>query len=784
MRIQRVLKIGICFFASAATFPLAAVAGTVAWYHFSEMVPGAASTASTVFENSANNGVMQAYPATTVNERRTDLVGVAAWPEKMLLCDGTNGIDVVNSGGCGFYLNTDVGIVKVPDVSVIAETDNGDSVEKSFTMEFFMQCLSLPTNPTSTGNNQPTTRTVLSRTSSGGAWWKLMTNNGAFKFHASSDSTMSENWSFNIGNAANIRKWHHFAVTYDASTRTYAFYADYVKIFSKQLVAKLAVGDAPIVLGGSTQSSSVYGGGIGNKGTSSLADVNFMVDEFRISDAVLAPQEFMGWKLASKSDVVVRLGFDDLSDAGLDTFPLPLGWNSASHPAVNKATVSVNSGAIAAATSADEAVAVVHDGIRDEGDDNFGALVLSGNESRQSAKITIPETGLTTSGFTAETFVKFNPDNYVFSGDSGYLFEASGSWYVRFLAGGGVQGSVGGSQFVFVNKGYWGSPAEGKNIDGNWHHVAFVYDPSAATKCSLYIDYVYVGGTATALSAAADGTLNIAGSHWDSKTGVFGDALLDEVRVTRRALNPWEFQRGDWISGPTMLWADFDGAVAQTPTVSPFYAAGISDVTVAERSPACVGGVPSQTTETTGNAVVNAANTASLRFDGHGYVWFKNPAVLSPELTVEMFVKNRCAGRAGLVALYDGNVVDDAIWGLELDTDGSTPVFVVGAGGSQTRVAFTGATIDARWHLVSLVLRTPDEGNSTVKLFVDGTLVSTQNLPVRIRQTCTTPRVWLGRATSGSAFSGMMDELRISEGELSFDDMMQMVRSGFVIICR
>lgn len=783
MRIQRVLKIGICFFAAAATFPLAAVAGTVAWYHFSEMVPGAASTASTVFENAANNGVMQAYPATTVNERRTDLVGVAAWPEKMLLCDGTNGIDVVNSGGCGFYLNTDVGIVKVSDVSVIAETDNGDSVEKSFTMEFFMQCLSLPTNPTSTGNNQPTTRTVLSRTSSGGAWWKLMTNNGAFKFHASSDSTMSENWSFNIGNAANIRKWHHFAVTYDASTRTYAFYADYVKIFSKQLVAKLAVGDAPIVLGGSTQSSSVYGGGIGNKGTSSLADVNFMVDEFRISDAVLAPQEFMGWKLASKSDVVVRLGFDDLSEAGLDTFPLPLGWNSASHPAVNKATVSVNSGAIAAATSADEAVAVVHDGIRDEGDDNFGALVLSGNESRQSAKITISETGLTTSGFTAETFVKFNPDNYVFSGDSGYLFEASGSWYVRFLAGGGVQGSVGGGQFVFVNKGYWGSPAEGKNIDGNWHHVAFVYDPSAATKCSLYIDYVYVGGTATALSAAADGTLNIAGSHWDSTTGVFGDALLDEVKVTRRALKPWEFQRGDYVPGPTLLMADFDGGegLVYTPVISSLTSSGFNGDT----HPAQDGAIPFPQTVTGDKTVVNESNTASMLFSAQGYVLFANPSVLAPELTVEFFVKNKSSGKAGLIALYDGNSVSDAIWGLELDTDGQTPVFVVGQGGSQTRVAFAGVALDRRWHHVAVVMKTPDEGTSTIKLLLDGENVSTQTLPVRIRQTCATPRVWLGRATDNSAFRGYMDELRISEGELSVDDLMQMKkRNGLVLVFR
>lgn len=769
---------------AATLLPPLLHAGTVAWYHFSEIVPGETSGTSTIFENSANPGVMQAFPATTVNENRAHLTGVASWPEKMMLCDGTNGTDVVNSGGRGFYSNSDVGIVKVSDVSALAETENGDSVEKSFTMEFFMKCLSLPTNPTSTGNNQPTTRTVLSRTSSGGAWWKLMTNNGAFKFHTSSDSTMSENWGFSIGSAANIRKWHHFAITYNASTRTYSFYADYVKIFSKQLAAKLAVGDAPIILGGSTQGNSVYGGGIGNKGTSSLADVNFVADEFRVSDAVLAPQEFVGWKLASKADVAIRLGFDDLSEAGLDSFPLPLVWNSASHPAATKATISINSGASATTTTADEAVAVVHDGIRDEGGDNFGALALAGNESHQSAKITIPETGLTTSGFTAETFVKFDPDNYVFSGDSGYLFEASGSWYVRFLASGGVQGSVGGNQFVFVNKGYWGSPAEGKNIDGNWHHVAFVYDPSAATKCSLYIDYVYVGGTATALSDAADGKLNIAGGHWDTTTGVFGDALLDEVKITRRALKPWDFQRGNWISGPTLLWADFDGALGQTPTISPFYAEGISDVTIAERSPACVGGVPAQTTETTDKAVVNDDNTASMRFDGHGYVWFKNPAVLASELTVEMFVKNRCASSAGLIALYDGNSVNDAIWGLELDANGQTPVFVIGSGASQTRVAFTGTTLDSRWHHVALVISTPDSGDSTVKLLVDGALAATRSLSVRIRQTATTPRVWLGRATNGAAFTGLIDEVRISEGELASGNMMFLQEGATVLYVR
>ena len=141
-------------------------------------------------------------------------------------------------------------------------------------------------------------------------------------------------------------------------------------------------------------------------------------------------------------------------------------------------------------------------------------------------------------------------------------------------------------------------------------------------------------------------------------------------------------------------------------------------------------------------------------------------------------------GAAGMIALYDGNSVNDAIWGLELDTDGATPVFVVGAGVSQTRVAFTGAALDARWHHLAFVMTTPDDGNSTVKFFLDGELVSTQNLSVRIRQTSTTPRVWLGRATNNVAFSGYMDEVRISEGELSAGDMMLMKRNGLSIVFR
>ncbi len=770
--------------ASSATALCASnlLANTVAWYHFSEMEPGEASTAETVFENSANPGVMRAVPATTVNERRTDLVGTDAWPEKMVLSPASNGADVGNSG-LGFYIGTDLGIVKVSDgIGSLAETDGDASVEKSYTMEFFMQCLSLPTNPTSTGNNQPTTRAVLSRTSSGGAWWKLLINNGAFKFHASTDNSMTENWSFSIGNAANIRKWHHFAVTYDASTRTYSFYADYTKIFAKQLAAKLPVGDAPIVLGGSTQSSSKYGGGIGNKGTATLSDVNFLVDEFRISDEVLQPSQFMGWKLASDSDVAAHIRFDAAATAGLEMFPLAVGWNSAAHPTA-KTAESVNSGAVASTTTVNMAVATVHDGIRDAGAANSGALSLVANASNQGARYAIPGAGLESGDFTAEAFVKFDPDNFAFSDDSGYLFEAKDSWSVRFMAGGAVQGNVGGSQFAYINKGYWGAPEEGKNVDGNWHHVAFVRDSAAGT-LSLFIDYINMGGTTAALPPAGDGKIYISGAHWNTTQYTLGTALLDEVKVTRRALKPWEFLRGNFIAGPTLLWADFDegDGLAQSPVVTPFHSSQIASGSGG--APSRSGSVPAQTTETIGNEVVNDANVASMGFPAAGYVWFRNPAVLAPELTIELFVKNRCDGKAGLVALYDGNTVDDAIWGLELDTDGKTPVFVDGAGGSQTRIAFSGAALDSKWHHVALVLKTPASGNSSVKLLVDGESKGEQTLSKRIRQTATTPRVWLGRATNGAAFSGNIDELRISEGELSAVDMMALQKNATIMVFR
>jgi hypothetical protein len=490
----------------------------------------------------------------------------------------------------------------------------------------------------------------------------------------------------------------------------------------------------------------------------------------------------MGWKLASESGVAVKLGFDDLSTAGLDMFPLALGWNSAAHPVVNQAVINVNSGASATATTADESVAVVHDGIRDEGCENFGALALVGNESHQSARISVPAAGLTDTGFTVETFVKFDPDNFLFPDNNvGYLFEVSGSWNVRFWSSSGAISWTVGDNTSWVNKGYWGNPPEGKNVDGDWHHIAFVYDAAASTS-TFYVDYKSQGSKSGALSLAADGKLYIAGGHWNTTTGIFGDALLDEVKVTRLALKPWEFQRGDNIVGPTLLWADFDdgSGLDFEPVISPFTSSSFNGTP----HPAQNATVPAQTTETVGKDVLNTANTASMRFNNAGYLYFATPAVLAPEVTVEMFIKNQSTGAAGMIALYDGNSVNDAIWGLELDTDGATPVFVVGAGVSQTRVAFTGAALDARWHHLAFVMTTPDDGNSTVKFFLDGELVSTQNLSVRIRQTSTTPRVWLGRATNNVAFSGYMDEVRISEGELSAGDMMLMKRNGLSIVFR
>ncbi len=725
---------------AASASATALFAGTVAWHHFNEL-PDAAGNgvkANTTFENAVNPGTFDGI-ADSVNSDGFSggdwaVKSSDAWNSSMLVTDPVTGAKFENGKALTFGWaagSAGPGVVRIPDTGSALPTAN-------FTVEFFIRL-----------DSAGSQRVLVSRgnyAANGYYWYLEVTAANKLQFYVANGGAVQVANNNQTGNVSfNDGKWHHVAIR-RAGGAYWAAYLDYA------VAAVLQPGAANDFLVGK---EIVLGRmpGIGTAGISGCP-----LDELRISDTGLDPAQMLGFverDYTVADGAVSHLRFDAVSG-----YVVPATFDWAKHPSSKATIVSATGGTVALQNA--NAVATANNGARTQGAADRGSLLFSGDATTHaSGYLTIPGASSALAGsFTVETFFKTTGAPFGGGMDSGYLFDAAGKWRVRFLASNGAMQVLDGWNSVGMVSGC---------CDGQWHHMAFVYDAEAKVGL-IYLDYVlkstienWTLGEPTTLAA---GGLSSA-SNGDY---TFGDLALDELRVTARTLSPVEFVTSEYVAGPTLFHAGFDNDLSVVPesALSPDgvasgstgYAMGAgSDVRLADKT------------------VLKADNPSSLSFVSGASVAFSAPLACVPTNTVELFV-NPLAVESGatLVALF-GGAPSSAICSLGFASDGETLVFrTPGQSDSSTGCAVKSGS----WHHVALVIATSQSGNSSVKISVDSGVERVVNLGYRIDVSTLDPKLVVG----GAGFAGKVDELRVSEGELPAGQRMKYYPCGFILVVR
>ena len=158
-----------------------------------------------------------------------------------------------------------------------------------------------------------------------------------------------------------------------------------------------------------------------------------------------------------------------------------------------------------------------------------------------------------TSARSIEAWIKttnnFNPST---GGSQGVIAD-----YGSFVTGGRFTFCVLWSNAIRIEVGGNGLSGLIAVNDGNWHHVAVVYNPSATNKYSLYVDSVLdVSGNLTVATNTGSATNFRIGQRIDNVNNFMGS--IDEVRFYNYARTPVQIaseRKSEYCSSPSGLMA-------------------------------------------------------------------------------------------------------------------------------------------------------------------------------------------------------------------------------------
>jgi len=320
-------------------------------------------------------------------------------------------------------------------------------------------------------------------------------------------------------------KWHHVAFTFTAADNSVRLYVDYV-LSSLGYAGSALVYDASELRIGEGAGGQAFDG---------------WIDEVRISDQVLQPDQFM--TLTAPTSTVGYWTFDDGAAPALpatltNTFYAPILYGTA-EAVGNGAKPTFSSERPPATTPR------ISDGKKGPVVNvNSGSLFFVDTDVTNApwmggGQVKVLGTSVPTqlTNFTAEAFVKVNRHYENWPQIIGKARNLTGglSWSLAINSAGNLRARF-DSQ---VPPDTWGQndcfESSANMLDGQWHHVAITYD-YPAQHVTLYKDYVKVLEGTTVHPMVCDGG--------DIKIGAGDqpfDGWIDEVRLTSRVLTPTEF---------------------------------------------------------------------------------------------------------------------------------------------------------------------------------------------------------------------------------------------------
>lgn len=339
-----------------------------------------------------------------------------------------------------------------------------------------------------------------------------------------------------------------------------------------------------------------------------------------------------------------------------------------------------------------------------------------------------------------------------------YVSTRQGAYELTMMNDSGRIGlKLGGKNFVLIRGGGSAGTVTGESYnDGLWHSVAIVYDH--ADKSGLfYIDGELRGSETGLAIVPPDGTseqgLFFMGAHYSDEHRIC-EGWLDNVRITRGALRPYQFLTTRAIEGANLGYAAFDGDYVISPYADLFKAATASGAAFSTERPASI------ILDGKDGEPIREKNTRSVALSGGSVTWQEHDIVTDSEkVTAEFFVKTQTPG-APLLAVGD-------IWSLD-----SSLTLAVGAESAAPESA--AGLADGKWHHVAVVF-----DGAAAKVYVDYG-VALEHVFASAPATAKAADLVLG----GEGFTGNLDELRFTPSVLAADEFLTAFRKGLSVILR
>jgi len=719
-------------FSLTAALAVTAGADTLVHYHLNELEPGTRATAATVFSNAANPGTLDGIPVTFNGGTKTD----STW----LYPVGTNGLP-----GAWRYFDPVKNATHDAGKAVFVKFNNSgqynwgaavnaESVALSqFTVETFFRYADVwKDDQWKEGSSMKIWQTLLyKKPSTGSCALEVLVNEGRLLVYVGTKPVLTSAGTYDDD------QWHHVACAYDKDANVLKIYADY------KLLKEVTL-DAGVSLAGDGE--SFYVGLRGSDGSPGYATFTGSLAEFRLSDTVLTPAQFIR---AEKGDGSTLAWIAP----GVAADPVPVY----SQPDLSHSTYTL---------SEDIDGATLYDGAFDAtGVAGRKSFAFDGESNAGGFVITDAERTFAVNSFTAEIGFKFPQNAWrSFSEDCVYLFCQSSQWYVRCMRNNG-RIDVCDSSFKTVAT----IPAAAWD-DGAWHRLAVVSD-RANTETRVYLDGKLMARAASVLGGATETSsdkIYVNCGCWNSYTAYScKSGNLNDIRLTRKALKPSEFLTTKRVEGATLVWAPFD-------TTTDLLAAYV-ETPVFTGEAAVVRPCAGQLLDADKHPLSERPeNKGSLSLAEGAAAYSRLSLLERPDQTVEFFVRGKASADTDLIALLGVKGTEtNTVWALRQTGDGLKVV----VGGDTTVSA---GSLGSDWSHVGIVFApSADNAKTTVTVYRDYKVVEAKEVDGLLSVDNLSDSV-----LSFGQFDGNLDELRVSRGSLGVKDFLRARRPGFALIVR
>ena len=297
-----------------------------------------------------------------------------------------------------------------------------------------------------------------------------------------------------------------------------------------------------------------------------------------------------------------------------------------------------------------------------------------------------------------------------------------------------------------------------------------------------------------------------------NNTQGFHNMSIDEFRITRRALAPQEFLMvgaapASGALDPTRAWIGFEGDLSVEPSEGsiPDGSSNASSVTMTY-SPNVPGIPGGRLLDGNGN-VLREANTKSMYFSGaHGSgessadtasqrLFFSRNILLERDMksmTVEFFMrgaKNEAKAWATILRMYGNATGNDnspfrRLWSVGYSNTAGNLYVIKDVNGDTQPTFYPSNTVsfaDGKWHHIAVTFEPDGNGNTLCNVYKDYQQLGSEHT-FNGEMECGDYDT--SSFAVGSRYNGYLDELRISKGVLTVDEMLHVRKRGMVLKIR